>query len=283
MIQIDRTNPIQFGHTLDYLDGILNVTYLNRLDEKIERWEQPTYAVNYLDFNIEKLESEEQQQQPFGSSPFAEFSSMSTISIVAKTKTVEKESSVINCPVGKDPVKLIRSNISKHVMRKLHELSVASKEKFNSTFPKGIDLVLTGNTKTDKRSLIARILMASNTIATKSRMGPATFVMIGKDYLDYLQSDVPEDVDFFDSAQLSFSNLSNLKIVVSNSLGNTVIVGRCPKEADCGLHILTTDSDISGTLVHMDKDENCDVEVTYQIYTVGNNPENNYIQFDING
>jgi len=117
-------------------------------------------------------------------------------------------------------------------------------------------------------------------IATSSRCGTASFIMIGKEYMQYLQQDIPENTSFI-SIDYIKPYLSGLNVFVSSNLGSTVIIGRKSSTSEePGLHIVTTTKDISGKLNFTDNDIS-DVDVSYTLVETGEHPEKNYMQFNI--
>ena len=116
-------------------------------------------------------------------------------------------------------------------------------------------------------------------ITSKGRRGPASFIVIGKDYIDYLRHDIQDDVDFMSVDSLNMFS-AGLNIYVSGKLNNTVLVGRLPKASEPGIHLVTTKKDISGKINMTDHDIS-DIDLSYMIATTGKFPEHNYLQFNI--
>jgi len=195
-------------------------------------------------------------------------------------KAIEKEVHKIDCLPSENPAIQIQKHISNQVLDQLLELSQINKDSMSAHFPTGFDIQLMGDLHSDKRKVISRILSSANMVASKGRRGPANFIMIGKEYIDYLRQDISEDMPFQSMDEIG-TMAYGMNIFVSANLGNTVIVGRTPKDGtEPGLHLVSTPEDISGVIKIANNDIS-GVDVTYMLVQLGFNPERNYLQFNI--
>lgn len=267
------------GHVPKYLEGLINTIFLDEL--KINPEEHiPHYgvSVSYMDYVVvEPIEI----SAPTPMSRDGGGDDDNVMSIKIFQKAVAKEEHRIKCTPEDNPAIQIQKHLSDKVLDQILALSQKNKDEMSEHFPTGLDLQITKDDNySDKRKLVSRILTAANLIASKGRRGPATFIMIGKDYVDYLRQDVQDDCAF-----QSMSEIGNfaygMNIFVSGKLGNTVVVGRCPTmPEEPGLHLITTHKDIEGDIV-MDSMGVTDVDVVYMLTETGSAPQRNYLQFNI--
>lgn len=275
------------GHTLNYLEKVVNTIWLDKSSIDPHETMPETFSVVYLDYVMIKEAKEDSENSlskilPDGGSPFSRANDNEDYAVMGLRvyqKKCAPDSYNIKCATM-DPSISIYKHITNDVFERLLFLSENNKIAHNDHFPTGLDVQLSGDAHSDKRRIIARILSCSSMIATGSRRGPASFIMIGKEYMQYLQQDIPENTPFISIDSIK-PYLGGLDVFVSSNLGSTVIVGRKPSiSEEPGLHIVTTTKDISGKLNFTDNDIS-DVDVSYTLVETGVRPEKNYMQFNI--
>lgn len=277
-----HTPPTRAGHAPSYLQGLVDTIYLNKLEVNPQDTIPDTgVSIPYMDYVVTKNKEEIIDENDVKEMTREE-AGRTVLSLHTFIKMVPSQTHNITCGADEDPLMKIQQHISKDVFEALHCLSRLNKEEASEHYPTGFDLTLTGDDpRSDKRKVVSRVLTASNMIATRARRGPATFVIIDQEYVDYLRYDVPDDTYFFTLDSLG-RFLGGLEIFVSRKLGNTVIIGRCPKDpSEPGLHMVTTDDDISGDIVMLENDI-AGVDVKYMLAETGKHPHLGYLQFDIN-
>lgn len=252
------------GHTTGYLKGLINTIYIDKLKVNPEQF-IPNHGVtiSYLDYVTAEVDDNVQ------------------IGLKVFNKAVPKQEHRIKCAPAENPARQIQEHVADEVLEKILELSNKNKENMSEHFPTGLDIKLTGeNPYMDKRKVISRILTASNMIATHGRRGPANFIIIGKDYVNYIRQDVQDNVAFQSIDEIG--NMTyGLNVFVSGKLGNTVVVGRCSNEDnEPGIHLITTTDDISGHVIIKNNDIH-NVDVVYMLEATGSTPERGYLQFNI--
>ena len=268
------------GHKPVYLEGLINIIYLD--EQKINAVHTiPDYgvSVSYLDYVVT---GEEHAGSEWGSglSRSMDPEHTATIGLQAFTKAIAREDHMFDCGPTENPAIELQKHISKQVFDMILSLSKKHKEEVSVHFPTGLDLELGADTSANKRKVISRILSAANMIASKGRRGPATFIMIGKDYVDYLRQDIRDDFAFQPMDTLG-TMAYGMTIYVSAKLGNTVVVGRCSKDStEPGIHLVTTHDDISGDIVITNNDIS-GVNAAYMLIETGWSPEKAYLQFNI--
>ncbi len=281
-----HTPPTRAGHVPNYLQGLVDTIYLNKLEVNPQDTIPDTgVSIPYMDYVMNKSKEEiidENESKDLEGAMTRAETGTHTLSLHTFIKTVPSQTHNITCGADEDPSVKIQQHISKDVFEALHRLSLLNKEEASEHYPTGFDLTLTGDDpRSDKRKVVSRVLTASNMIATRARRGSATFVIIDQEYVDYLRYDVPDDTYFMTLDALG-TFLGGLEIFVSRKLGNTVIVGRCPRDpSEPGLHVVTTDDDISGDIVMLDNDI-AGVDVKYMLAETGKHPQQGYLQFNIN-
>lgn len=151
-------------------------------------------------------------------------------------------------------------SIADHVIDKAFERLVAcadlNREIINGRFPTGIDI----KRGSGHRKMLARILVMANMIATTTRRGPATFVLVNESvYKELFFPDGEPKVKFFSPT----SDIAGLKFFIS-PIGDKVIVGRQAKENEPGIFIQCKEPTVENYKIN----ENHDIESMDAVYSI---------------
>jgi hypothetical protein len=118
----------------------------------------------------------------------------------------------------------LENNTINDVVNRITELCDLSAMQLNNKEGFSFDVRLSDG----YRKIISKILSASNYIATTSRFGMPDFAIVNEE-IDYL---IGDELDFI-----------NIKLIVDNSVGNKILIGRKSKSDQPGLIYLINDSD----------------------------------------
>lgn len=273
------------GHKPSYLEGIVDVIYLDKLPvNSYETFPVDGVKVSYLDYVIEeddKPSDVREQLNSFLGDALVGNEGMKQMALKMYVKDVHSRRQDIPVSPDQDPVIEISKHLSKQVLDHILELSEEFKEEVSQHFPTGLDLTIKGDgSREEKRKVIARTFAAANMVMSKCRRGPANFMIVPKKYVDYFRHDIPDEVVFYSAEAENMFMTANMKLVVSPQLDNTIIIGRCPRPEEPGLHLITTTDDIAGTIIANQKDIQ-GVTTEYALTTTGETAHRNYLQFNI--
>lgn len=206
--------------------------------------------------------------------PAPEIEPVKSISLKTNTLFIELIKNKIDVLEGQDPSLLIHKKLLGDFISKIKELALLNKDQGDIMSP----LFITGDFNLIRQKLITKILSCSNYIASKSRLGPANYIIVPSKFEMFLKERVEPE---FDSIWQSIPllNIRGLDIFISNALDNNIIIGRYLKDHDNGLHLISSDDRLEGYLdVGLSDIES--VTVPYLITTVGKYAKNNYAMFE---
>jgi hypothetical protein len=201
-----------------------------------------------------------------------------TIGLKMFTKTGLLQEQFIDL-VDKDLKKGVKDFINDQFIEKLKELSLLHKTK-SKRINIDFDLKSTLNMSRITSELMNRINMIDTLIHIDTRRGGASFIiaseensqLILKFILGYTNSDGK-------LRKLNGNTNTKFDILSYDELGDTVIVGRKPKEGEPGIN-LVINKDTIGNFVYSD-DDITGINMKFGFFDFGAHPEDMYFQFDL--
>jgi arginine repressor len=191
----------------------------------------------------------------------------------------------VEVPVSEtqDPGVELEKHLYSKIFHEILELSAKTKKEVQKNFNTPLDVYREDlDDETLKRKIMTRILMAANTVAMRSRRGPANFVILSSDLLSLLLDKNVGTICGLDQVFTISRLVPNIDVVVSDEISKKVVVGRRPAvDEDPGMHLFVTNEDLTGNRVSFDETGITGVNVSYILATCGNTPESNYMEFDV--
>jgi hypothetical protein len=145
------------------------------------------------------------------------------------------------------------------------------------------DLDLTMFSDSHKRSKItSKINMISNKISKKGRFGGSNFIIGSKKNIDAIINSLNGSYDKEYLGTYKFNKkIENLShdLIVNNSLGDTIIVGKKPKECEPGVYVVVNEKTLNN--FQFTEDDFDSINLGFEVLEVGEHPEYNYISFEM--
>lgn len=142
-------------------------------------------------------------------------------------------------------------------------------------------LHLYGNPDESKKVII-KINSISNYIAVKCRRGPANFILASKENIESIMDSYSgtwsnQGKTFkYNKAIESF----NYTLIANENIGNTVIMGRCPKDNEPGVNLVINKNTLNN--YNFSEDDITGINLQYEFTVLGKNSQNNYFSFEMN-
>lgn len=245
------------------------------------------FDAHYLDFVMMDEKTVEKISNDLFEPAFSKFDMMTRDVPQMKTLGLKLCSAVgrmteKNVPIAPD--KSIEVSIKDYINDEFVKFvkNLASKNVEESTKNMREPFVAQELTKDLYTKLYSRISMISNHISVKTRRGGATFIYASRDNINLI-------VDAFngywlkDGKTFKYNKKSggfNYDLIANNDLGNTVIIGRCPKESEIGINLVINKNTLTN-FVYSEEDVS-GVNLSFDFFAFGRRPEDNYFMFDIN-
>lgn len=125
-----------------------------------------------------------------------------------------------------------------------------------------------------------KINMISNYLITKGRRGAASFVFSSKKNIDIIIESMCGN--HYKQSNTYIYNKpinTNLNFIVNDSLGDTVIVGRNPKDDEVGIKLVVNINTLNNYVYSDDDIEG--VSLSFDFFDFGTHPEYNYFSFEM--
>lgn len=257
-----------------------NIRDLVCVNEKDDGPLSDNHIITYMDYEI----GETVQTPP--SSTIGNFngetSSVHTLSLVTRTTFASTETVDLNLRAEDDPAAVIDKHFADKIFDKIFALSEKNKAEAERHFPTGLDIYLSRlNALQDPaRIFISKVMTYSSLIATRTRFGPATFIIMPETFSEYLRPLKP----YPNSSIYKPSNIVDMmgiKLFYSERLTDTVLMGRVPQSGQGGLHLFANQSDIEGIFSGDSPDGPDKVTVRYILKEISDSAHRNYLQFSV--
>ncbi len=177
----------------------------------------------------------------------------------------------------------IKDFINDEFLKKVRELADKNIEDSNTKLKTElvVDSSSDNRNKDSNTKICNRISMISNYIQVKSRRGPATFILASKKNIDLI---VEASSGHWrnDGKTFKYNKTSdhfNFDLVANNDLGDTVIVGRTPKESEVGINLVINKNTL--TNFEYSDDDISGINLSFDFYAFGQHPEWSYFSFDL--
>jgi len=176
----------------------------------------------------------------------------------------------------------IKDFINDEFIKKVKELSEKNiDEKITNKLKSPILLNEDGNGKRILTTVSNRISMISNYINVKNRRGPATFILASKKNIDVI-------IEAFsgwwwqDGKTYKYNKtLDNFRfdLIANDDIGDVVIVGRKPNEGEVGINLVINRNTLTNFVYN--EDDITGINLSFDFFSFGKNPEWNYFSFEM--
>ena len=176
----------------------------------------------------------------------------------------------------------IKDFINDEFVKKVKEMCEKNVDDYGKSIPNHLkNPIILDGTKDNYVKVSNRISMISNFINVKNRFGPATFIYSSKKNIDFI---IESFSGFWwkDGKTYKYNKtMENFKfdIVANDELGDTVIIGRTPKEGEVGINLVINKNTLTN-FEYSDDDIN-GINVSFDFFAFGNHPEWNYFSFEM--
>lgn len=268
---IEDLNEHRFLQYLDYVDVVKDI----KIGGTYKDYPKSVYVDDLLEDGFidpetsKKLKTEESEEMEIP---------MVSLSLVLRKVLLEFKDEHVDLSAGEDPQNVVVDFLLKKSIAKIKELAAISKIEFDNSI-KDKESTLDSKIEGDNLSakIISKILRATNIIARRTRRGPGTFVIAKREYLDEISKYKPQRFLY----PLEFNtNISNLKMLVCDELGDEIIVGRSGSSEEAGIRLTSNDESLEKNLTFNETDIS-GVNIRYALDSYGPQSHLNYISFKI--
>ena len=143
------------------------------------------------------------------------------------------------------------------------------------------DIIVGDNKKDDYTKVCNKLTMVSNYVQMKNRIGKPTFVLASKNNINYI-NEALSGYWSRDGKTYKYNKLTenfNYNLIANNDMGDTVIMGRVPKEGEVGINLVINKKTL--TNFEYSDDDITGINLSFDFFAFGNHPEWNYFSFDM--
>lgn len=303
IVQVSEVDNLDQNHYVQYLEYVDVVK-----DVKLTKPSTPGQSV-YVDDLLDDgfIDPSTHSKIKHGEQGEAEIP-MVSLSLVLQKVIVDFQDEKVETSPGEDPQTAVVDFLLKKIILKIRELAAINKAELEKQYNSSLNNWLTEETPDQKflgtveqrtelldykfkeeekaenvfggilrRKLISKILRASNTIATRTRIGPGTFVIAKREYIDSISKYSPNRYLY----PLEFqTTVSNMKMLVCDDLGDEVIVGRLGTTEEAGIKLISNNDSLEKNLTFNETDIS-GVNIRYALDSYGPKSYANYMSFKL--
>jgi len=280
IIQVSEVENLQQNHYVQYLEYVDVVK-----DVKLGKPSTPGQSV-YVDDLLDDgfIDPATHEQIKYGEQGQVEIP-MVSLSLVLQKVIVDFSDEKVETNAGEDPQTAVIDFLLKKVVLKIKELAAINKAEFEKESP-SLDYKFKEEESGDhenvfgglfRRKLISKIVRAASVIAVRTRIGPGTFIIAKREYIDAISKYSPTRYLY----PLEFqTTISNMKMLVCDDLGDEVLVGRLGTSEEAGIKLISNNEALEKNLIFNETDIS-GISIRYALDSYGPKSYVNYMSFKL--
>lgn len=173
----------------------------------------------------------------------------------------------------------IKDFINAEFIKKVKELTEKNLDDAANNIKK--PLIVKYDEKDDNSKICNKLTMVSNYIFMKNKSGKPTFIFASKKNISLINDSV-NGYWWKDGKTYKYNKTSdnfNYNLIANDDLGDTVIMGKLPKEGEVGINLVINKTTL--TNYEYSDDDITGVNISFDFFAFGNHPEWNYFRFDM--